>query len=74
MRQVNLTNMVWVEQAVGINFSQGGPNITNEIELGLDFADFYNSFSMLLAHRTRESYQRRILLRHLRPIHRERTH
>ncbi|KAH0286745.1 serine carboxypeptidase [Aureobasidium namibiae CBS 147.97] len=41
---VNLTNMLWVEQPVGVGFSQGVPNITNEVELGLEFAGFYKQF------------------------------
>ncbi|TKX27404.1 serine carboxypeptidase-like protein 1 [Elsinoe australis] len=40
----NLTNMLWVEQPVGVGFSQGVPNITNEVELGLEFIGFYKSF------------------------------
>ena len=41
---VNLTNMLWIEQPVGVGFSQGVPNITNELELGLEFIGFYKSF------------------------------
>ncbi|KAF2803373.1 alpha/beta-hydrolase [Mytilinidion resinicola] len=41
---VNLTNMVWVEQPVGVGFTQGTPNITNEVELGLEFIGFYKQF------------------------------
>ncbi|KAG9713203.1 serine carboxypeptidase, partial [Aureobasidium melanogenum] len=41
---VNLTNMLWVEQPVGVGFSQGVPNITNEVELGLEFIGFYKQF------------------------------
>jgi len=41
---VNLTNMMWVEQPVGVGFSQGVPNITNEVELGQEFIGFYKSF------------------------------
>jgi carboxypeptidase D len=40
----NLTNMMWVEQPVGVGFSQGVPNIENEVELGLEMAGFYKSF------------------------------
>jgi carboxypeptidase C (cathepsin A) len=36
--------MLWVEQPVGVGFSQGVPNITNEVELGLELAGFYKSF------------------------------
>jgi carboxypeptidase D len=27
----NLTNMLWVEQPVGVGYSQGSPNITDEV-------------------------------------------
>ncbi|KAF1943884.1 alpha/beta-hydrolase [Clathrospora elynae] len=40
----NLTNMLWVEQPVGVGYSQGVPNITNEVELGNEFRGFYKSF------------------------------
>lgn len=40
----NLTNMLWVEQPVGVGYSQGTPNITNEVELGQQFIGFYKSF------------------------------
>ncbi|KAK5076238.1 hypothetical protein LTS08_006865 [Lithohypha guttulata] len=40
----NLTNMLWVEQPVGVGYSQGNPNITNEVELGLQFTGFYKQF------------------------------
>ena len=40
----NLTNMLWIEQPVGVGFSQGTPNITNEIELATQFRGFYKSF------------------------------
>ncbi len=41
---VNLTNMIWVEQPVGVGFSQGVPNITNEVELGQELIGFYKNF------------------------------
>ncbi|GAB7350706.1 hypothetical protein MBLNU459_g1263t1 [Dothideomycetes sp. NU459] len=41
---VNLTNMLWVEQPVGVGFTQGVPNITNEVELGQQFIGFYKQF------------------------------
>jgi carboxypeptidase D len=37
----NLTNVVWIEQPVGVGFSQGVPNITNEVELAEQLAGFY---------------------------------
>jgi carboxypeptidase D len=40
----NLTNMLWVEQPVGVGYSQGTPNITDEVELGNQFRGFYKSF------------------------------
>lgn len=40
----NLTNMLYVEQPVGVGFSQGTPNITNEVEVGLEFIGFYKQF------------------------------
>ncbi|KAF2464279.1 alpha/beta-hydrolase [Lindgomyces ingoldianus] len=40
----NLTNMIWVEQPVGVGYSQGVPNITNEVELATEFRGFYKSF------------------------------
>ena len=40
----NLTNILWVEQPVGVGYSQGTPNITNEVELGQQFAGFYKQF------------------------------
>ncbi|KAJ4367869.1 hypothetical protein N0V86_009708 [Didymella sp. IMI 355093] len=40
----NLTNMLWVEQPVGVGYSQGTPNITNEVELATEFRGFYKSF------------------------------
>jgi carboxypeptidase D len=40
----NLTNMLWVEQPVGVGYSQGIPNITDEVELATEFRGFYKSF------------------------------
>jgi carboxypeptidase D len=40
----NLTNMLWVEQPVGVGYSQGTPNITDEVELATEFRGFYKSF------------------------------
>ncbi|KAE9967794.1 hypothetical protein EG327_011300 [Venturia inaequalis] len=40
----NLTNVLWIEQPVGTGYSQGVPNITNEVELGLQFIGFYKNF------------------------------
>ncbi|PNS14611.1 Carboxypeptidase Y [Sphaceloma murrayae] len=40
----NLTNMLWVEQPVGVGFSQGVPNISDEVQLAQEFIGFYKSF------------------------------
>ncbi|KAF1849123.1 serine carboxypeptidase-like protein [Cucurbitaria berberidis CBS 394.84] len=40
----NLTNVLWVEQPVGVGYSQGTPNITDEVELATEFRGFYKSF------------------------------
>lgn len=40
----NLTNVVWIEQPVGVGYSQGVPNITNEVELGLELIGFWRNF------------------------------
>ncbi|KAJ4290625.1 hypothetical protein N0V90_010843 [Kalmusia sp. IMI 367209] len=40
----NLTNMIWIEQPVGVGYSQGTPNITNEIELAAEFRGFWKNF------------------------------
>lgn len=40
----NLTNTLWVEQPVGVGYTQGTPNITNEVELGQQFIGFYKQF------------------------------
>ncbi|KAL9047245.1 MAG: hypothetical protein Q9214_000128 [Letrouitia sp. 1 TL-2023] len=41
---VNLTNMMWVEQPVGVGYTQGTPNITDEVQLAQEFIGFYKSF------------------------------
>lgn len=40
----NLTNMLFVEQPIGVGYSQGTPNITNEVELATEFRGFYKQF------------------------------
>jgi carboxypeptidase D len=40
----NLTNVVWIEQPVGVGYSTGVPNISNEKELGLEFIGFWKNF------------------------------
>ncbi|PTB63449.1 serine carboxypeptidase [Trichoderma citrinoviride] len=39
-----LTNIVYVEQPVGVGFSQGMPSITNEDELAAQFMGFWRNF------------------------------
>ncbi|MCJ1459669.1 hypothetical protein MMC28_010048 [Mycoblastus sanguinarius] len=41
---VNLTNMIWVEQPVGVGYTQGTPNITNEVELAQEFMGFWKNW------------------------------
>lgn len=36
--------MIWVEQPVGVGYSQGTPNITNEVELAAEFRGFWKNF------------------------------
>lgn len=40
----NLTNMMWVEQPVGVGYTQGVPNIKDEVELSQQFIGFYKNF------------------------------
>jgi carboxypeptidase D len=40
----NLTNIVYVEQPVGVGFTQGTPDISNEVELGQQFIRFWKNF------------------------------
>lgn len=39
-----LTNYVWIEQPVGVGYSTGEPNISNELELAEQFAGFWKNF------------------------------
>ncbi|KAI9666881.1 MAG: hypothetical protein M1831_001386 [Alyxoria varia] len=41
----NLTNMIWIEQPVGVGYTQGVPNITNEIELAQQFIGFHKQLA-----------------------------
>ena len=36
--------MIWVEQPVGVGFSQGTPDIVDEVGLGQEFIGFYKNF------------------------------
>ncbi|KAL7942830.1 alpha/beta-hydrolase [Trichoderma barbatum] len=40
----HLTNVVWIEQPVGVGFSEGEPSITNEDELAVQFMGFWRNF------------------------------
>ncbi|KAL8690469.1 MAG: hypothetical protein Q9218_004092 [Villophora microphyllina] len=48
--------MLWVEQPVGVGFSQGVPNITNEVQLGQEFAGFYKQFAQTFALEKKKVY------------------
>ncbi|KAL8716944.1 MAG: hypothetical protein Q9225_005770 [Loekoesia sp. 1 TL-2023] len=53
---VNLTNMLWVEQPVGVGYTQGVPNITDEVQLGQEFAGFYKQFASTFGLENRKVY------------------
>ncbi|KAI4114894.1 MAG: hypothetical protein LQ338_007940, partial [Usnochroma carphineum] len=53
---VNLTNMLWVEQPVGVGYTQGIPNITDEVQLGQEFAGFYTQFARTFGLENRKVY------------------
>ena len=36
---------MWVEQPIGVGFTQGTPNITNELEVGEQLVSFYEQFA-----------------------------
>lgn len=40
----NLSSVLWVEQPVGVGFSQGVPNIKNEIDLSKQLVGFFQQF------------------------------
>jgi carboxypeptidase D len=40
----NLTNYVWIEQPVGVGYTTGVPNISDEVELGKQFIGFWKNF------------------------------
>ncbi|KAJ1323186.1 carboxypeptidase D [Microdochium nivale] len=40
----NLTNVVWVEQPVGVGFSQGEPTAQNEDDVAKEFLGFFKNF------------------------------
>ena len=41
---MNLTNMLWIEQPVGVGYTQGTPDISDEIGLSKEFLGFYKNF------------------------------
>lgn len=41
---VNLTNMMWVEQPIGVGYTQGTPNVTDEPQLAQEFLGFYKQW------------------------------
>lgn len=53
---VNLTNMLWVEQPVGVGYTQGVPNITDEVQLAQEFAGFYKQFASTFGLENRKVY------------------
>ncbi|KAL8725866.1 MAG: hypothetical protein Q9181_006258 [Wetmoreana brouardii] len=48
--------MVWVEQPVGVGYTQGVPNITDEVQLGQEFAGFYKQFASTFGLQNRKIY------------------
>lgn len=40
----NLTNMVWVDQPIGVGLSQGVPNLKNEVGVAQEFMGFWQNF------------------------------
>lgn len=44
---LNLTNVVWVDQPLGVGYSQGEPDIEDEEELAMQFAGFWKKFVQL---------------------------
>lgn len=40
----NLTNMVWIEQPIGVGYTTGTPTIRNEVELSQQFNGFWRNF------------------------------
>lgn len=44
---LELTNMVWIDQPLGVGYSQGEPDIETEEELAVQFAGFWKNFVKL---------------------------
>lgn len=52
----NLTNIVYVEQPIGVGFTQGTPDISNEVELGQQFIGFWKNFAKAFRLENRKVY------------------
>ena len=48
--------MVYVEQPVGVGFTQGTPDISNEVELGQQFVGFWKNFMQAFGLEQRKVY------------------
>ena len=48
--------MVWIEQPVGTGYSQGNPNITDELELSQQFLGFWRNFVDTFGLQSRDMY------------------
>jgi carboxypeptidase D len=44
---LNLTNVVWIDQPLGVGFSQGEPDIETEVQLAAQFIGFWKNFVKL---------------------------
>lgn len=44
---LNLTNVVWIDQPLGVGYSQGEPDIETEEELAAQFIGFWKNFVKL---------------------------
>ncbi len=52
----NLTNIVYVEQPVGVGFTQGKPDVSNEVELAQQFIGFWKNFMKAFKLENRKVY------------------
>jgi carboxypeptidase D len=41
---LNLTNVVWIDQPLGVGYTQGEPDIETEDELAVEFIGFWRNF------------------------------
>lgn len=41
---LNLTNVVWIDQPLGVGYTQGEPDIETEDELATEFIGFWRNF------------------------------